>query len=287
MAVSKQWAMIRSWLRKTHNKEVHEFFQDLPADLDPDNSSGRSTTKAVCLIGANDSQGIAELKMRNFETLKKRVGLDYQPVHDFELLPDVTVQGKPQIQLWFQEKYSHAKAKNRRQKWGRVSVRLDEKWTSDTSSHAMALKIKNKFATPIYSFEKGKDTYTYRDRIEGHRFLLFVPSESEAKRVIESALDLINQTPNWKLLRKGSYVEEPTRETQRILGETVTVSSPPVECTLYFKYAIAKIWPLTKDIPLVDTTGTYWNAVYHENNPFLNEARQPTRYYTPPLPLVY
>jgi hypothetical protein len=285
MAVSKQWAMIRSWLRKTHNKEVYEFFKDLPNDLDPDNSSGRSTTKAVCLIGAGDSQGIAEIKMRNFEALKKKVGLDYVPVHDFELLPDTTVQGKPQIQLWFQEKLSHAKAHNRRQKWARVSLRLDEKWHSDTSSHSMALKIKNKFANPIFSLEKGKYTYTYKDSMINQRFLVNVSNESEARRIIENALDLINENPKWNLLRRGNYVEEPVRETERILGETVSVSSPIVETTLYFKYAIAKIWPLPQDIPLVDTTGTYYNAVYHEDNPFLNEPRQPVTSKASPLPL--
>jgi hypothetical protein len=284
MAVSKQWAMIRSWLRKTYNKQVHEFFKDLPPELDPDNSSGRTTTKAVCLIGANDSQGIAELKMRNFDMLREQAGMKWQPVHDFELLPEVTVQCQPQVQLWFEEKLSVAKSHNRRQIRSRVSIRIKEDWNSESDANPMALRIKNKFANPIFHFERGKQTYSYNDKKKGYLFIVNVPSESEAKRVIESTLDLVNETPDWKILRKSGFVEEPIVESKRVLGETVRIQ-PLRETTVYFRYAIAKIWPVTRDIPLVDTSQTYWNAIYHEDNPFLSEPRAVVTSKASPLPL--
>jgi hypothetical protein len=270
MAVSKQWAMIRSWLRKTHNKEVHEFFKDLSPDQDPDNTSGRSTTKAVCLIGAGDSQGIAEIKMRNFEALKKKVGMDWQPVHDYELLPDITVEGKPQVQLWFWEKYSNAKRNNRQQARARVSFRImDENW-STAEANSLALKIRDKFAKPIYSFEKGQLSLQYLNKKKAHNFRLTVDDKAEAKRVIEDVLDLLGETPNWDYLVKAESEKNFNEvQTTRVLGKTVKVSPQRPRTIVYFKYAIAKIPPLTTDFALVDTSGTYAKALYHESNPYL------------------
>lgn len=278
--------MIRSWLRKTHNKEVHEFFKDLPADLDPDNTSGRSTTKAVCLIGAGDSQGIAEIKMRNFETLKKKVGMDYQPVHDYELLPDITVEGKPQVQLWFWEKYSVAKRNNRQQARARVSFRImDENW-STADANAMALKIRDKFAKPIYSFEKGQLSLQYLNKKKAHNFRLTVDDKAEAKRVIEDVLDLLGETPNWDYLVKAESEKNFNEsKTTRVLGKTVKVSPQRPKTIVYFKYAVAKVPPLLTDFALVDTSGSYVNALYHESNPYLASEPQVRGPYSRQIPL--
>lgn len=273
MAVSKQWNLIRSWLRKTYNKEVHEFFKDLPPEIELDNSSGRSTTKAVCLIGADDSQGIAEQKQRNFERLKERVGLGaYTPSHDYERLPGLSFRGIPQVQLWFLEKYHVAKTNGRAKNphEALVSFRINDDWSTEAPAKAMALKIKGKFATPIFQFQAGELKVTYLDKNKGYDFRLLVDSKEEAKRVIESVLDLNGDAPQWKLLKTHKSEEEfNTVETVRVVGETITVTSLRPKTELYFRYAIAKVPPRISEIALVDTSLRYPRAYYIEPNPYL------------------
>lgn len=263
MAASRQWQLIRSWLRRTYNKEVHEFFKDIPADLDLDLdiTTGRSATKAVCLIGAQDSQSIAEIKRGIFRDLKEKAGLKAQQ-HDYETLPDFSFEGFPQVQLWFYEKYSKAKLEKRNMARARVSFRIiDDDW-SKSKAEAMAQKIYNKFATPAFNFEKGSKKAHYRDKQKGYEFILAVPDITEAKRVIEAVLDLKGDTPNWKLLNLSDKPDETFNvvESMRVMSKTVrTVQRPSTR--VYFNYAIAKVPPLPEDFPLVDISARYWNAL--------------------------
>jgi hypothetical protein len=268
--------MMRSWLRRTYNKEVYEYFKDLPPEIDPDNSTGRSTTFAVCLIGSNDSQGIAAQKQENFRRLKEKAGLnDYLPAHDYQRLPGIAYRGIPQIQLWFREKYSVAKANNRAKHpaEARVSFRLaDSDWTSEAPAKTMALKIRDKFAKPIFQIEAGELKATYFDQLKGYDFRLLVNTKAESKQIIESVLDLNGHTPNWRLLKIHTSESEAFSETPqkvRVLGQTITVLTERPKTTLYFAYSIAKVPPQLQDIYLVDTSRRYNKAYYQEPNPYL------------------
>lgn len=273
MAISKQWQLVRSWLRKTYNKEVHEYFKDLDPALDPDNSTGRSTTKAVCLIGASDSQGIAVQKQENFRRLKELVGLGAcAPSHDYERLPGLSFRGIPQVQLWFLEKYSTAKADGRAKHpaEARVSFRINDDWSVESTARAMALKIKDKFATPIFQFNAGEVKVTYWDKTKGYDFRLLVASKEEGKRIIESVLDINGHTPQWKHLGVHNSDDDfATPETARVIGKTVKIASERPRTNLYFRYAIAKVPPLSDEIALVDTSLRYPKAFYKEPNPYL------------------
>jgi len=288
MAVSKQWQLVRSWLRKTYNKEVYEYFKDLPPGVDPDNSSGRSTTFAVCLIGANDSQGIAAQKQENFKALKQKAGLnDYIPAHDYERLPGLSFRGLPQVQLWFHEKYSVAKTNNRAKHpaEARISFRISgDRWRAEAPAREMALKIRNKFARPIFQINAGELKVTYLDKEKGYDFRLLVTNRAEGKRIIESVMDLKGENPDWKHLR-WTFAEEETfssvPEKHRVVGKTVTVSSLRPKTDLYFSYAIAKVPPRIEEIYLVDTSRRYQNAYYHEPNSYLGRTARTDRNHNP------
>ena len=281
MAVSNTWAMMRSWLRRTYNKEVYEYFKDLPPEIDPDNKTGRSTTFAVCLIGSNDSQGIAAQKQENFRRLKEKAGLiDYLPAHDYERLPGLSFRGIPQIQLWFREKYSVAKANNRAKNpaEARIGFRLvNADWASEAPAKAMALKIRDKFAKPIYQIEAGELKVTYYDNSKGYDFRLLVQNVEESKQVIESVMDLNGHSPNWKLLKihtsdAGAFSETPQKV--RVLGQTITILTERPKTTLYFSYSIAKVPPQIKEVYLVDTSRRYHKAYYQEPNAFLGRQER-------------
>lgn len=262
MAPSRQWQLIRSWLRKTYNKEVHEFFKDIDQNRDLNISIGRDATKAVCLIGASDSQSIAEIKRGIFRDLKEKAGLKAGQ-HSVETLPDFSVEGFPQVQLWFYEKHSKAKLEKRRRAEARISFRVvDTDNFSKADAEAMAKKIYAKFATPVFSFEKGKKKAHYRHKQIGVEFILAIPDIAEAKRIIEAVLDLRGYTPNWDFLSISDKPDETFDVVKpvRVMGKTVRTISRP-ETRVYFNYAIAKVPPLIRDIPLVDISGRYWNAL--------------------------
>lgn len=265
MAVSKQWQMIRSWLRKTYNKEVYEFFRDFPEE-DPDNSTPRSTSKAVCLIGPDDSQGIAAVKRQNFEWLKERAGLKQESAHEFDYLPEDSPRNKPQVQLWFQEKKSIAYSDGRN--WARrarISFRIKEDWKQANDANSTALKIKNILVSPLFHFTTGKYCATYRDPKKGYRFTLFVASEAEARRVLEKIFQVIEETPNWKNLRISEQSEPEGTKKVQILGKQVTQFDSAKQHEVYFRYAVAKIDPYPKAFPLVDVSGKFVNAIYRAN----------------------
>lgn len=262
MAVSKQWQLMRSWLRKTYNKEVHELFKDYP-DIDPDNASSRSTTKAVCLIGAKDSQGIAQQKQQNFDRLRERAGLKLENSHDYDYLIEESLRSKPQVQLWFKEKKSSAYQDNRNwAKAARFSFRIKEDWRLPGDARPTALKIKNHLVNPLFHFTSGSKCASYMDKKKGYKFILYIPSEAEAKKVIGKVFDIMGDTPDWKQLRISDFVESPTTTTVKVLGKTVRQFPLNKSTEVYFRYAIAKIDPYPRAFPLVDVSGKYVNAIY-------------------------
>lgn len=277
MAVSRQWQMIRSWLRQTHNKEVHEYFKNNDEELD--NSTGRNTTKAVCLIGANDSQGLAQLKMENFERLKRRAGF-YDNPHDFVFLDSPGVGGFPQVQLFFWEKYSSAKLRGHDQKRIRISFRInDENW-SEADLKLMAAKVKTKFATPIVSFDLDEKTQVYFDERKKIQFKIPVGTREEAIRLLTPVFELMGQSPDWNNLGEAKRPKNSMTETHRIVGEVVNSGPRRPNINCYFKYAIAKVHPYPGDFVLVDTTRTYFNAFEYVPNPHLGSESlaKKTRY---------
>lgn len=282
MAVSRQWQMIRSWLRQTHNKEVHEYFKNNDDELD--NSTGRNTTKAVCLIGAQDSQGLAQLKMENFERLKRRAGY-YDNPHDFVFLDSPSAQGFPQVQLFFWEKYASAKARGFQQKKVRLAFRIDKENWSEAELRQMASQVKAKFATPVVSLNLDEKTQVYFDKKKKIQFKVPVATKEEAIRLLDPVFELMGKTPNWDNLGESKRPFHSSVETVRVVGETITSGPRRPSVTCYFKYAIAKVYPYPGDFVLVDTTDTYFNAFEHVPNPYLgNESNaRKTRYDKHPL----
>lgn len=274
MAVSKQWALIRSWLRRTYNREVHEFFRDLPEELDLDNSTGRSATKAVCLIGANDSQGIANIKMQIFWNLKEEAGIGGESHHDGVALGDPWSLSKlPQVQLWFYEKKSVALARNRQRKRVRVSWRIRQENITLIELERIAERIRNKFVRPtLYNFNTGLDIWNYIDKKKGYNFQLPCESIVESRQLISDVHDINDDIPTWNKLRKSTAPDNDfrTTRTERVLGKQVRVSPQRTETKCYFRYAIAKVQPYPNDIPLVDVSGKYYRCMFRADNETAN-----------------
>jgi hypothetical protein len=102
MAVSKNWENLQSFLRKTYNKEVNEWFKDEP-DAVPDNNTSRSQAKRACLLLPKETQNLAVLKMMTFRYVCQQVHLrpDVFGINFDNYNQDVSF--RPQVRLYFRQ----------------------------------------------------------------------------------------------------------------------------------------------------------------------------------------
>jgi hypothetical protein len=216
---------------------------------------------------------IAQMLHQSFEDLELS-----SSGHDYERIPGTSFRGSPQVQLWFKEQSSVAKLADRARNphEARASFRLPEgSWASEAPAREMARKIKAKFATPIFQFQSGEIKFTYFDNKKGYDFRLLTLNATEAKKVIESVMDLNGHSPDWKLLKKhesepGTFSSIPDRV--QVLGKTVKVSNLRPKTTLYFNYAIGKVPPRIEEVYLVDTGRLLRKAYENAPNSFLLPA---------------
>jgi hypothetical protein len=264
MTISKQWAFVRSWLRRTFNKKVHEYFKDLDPNQDPDNSTGRSATKAACLIGANDSQSLASLKIQIFQQFTENDGEIFYAIPASELW-EFSVEGDPQIILSFREQTDDARKNDRYPIRGRVSIRISE---SDVSSEVdirnWAAKIRNEFARPLFHYQKGKIKFTYKDKKNGYYLIIATNTEDEAKDVIRKTLGLKSDTPDWnRLYESRSKRNFSERQTKKIGGDTIVMPKLRPEGRVYFSHAQLNVPGEAKNRVLVDTSGRFKEALLY------------------------
>ena len=208
--------------------------------------------------------------------------LIYQFLEDFKVsaisnpfiaLPVESVEGLPQIQLWFRELYRDAKADGRpdNQTNSQISFRIKDEsdWReSEAAAKRMATKISSLFAEPIFFIRRGEEKFTYYDKKKAYQFTLYVTGQGEAKRVLTEIFKLLEDTPNWqKLTQNKSETDFKTKTTAKILGETVAIPDQRPITTVHFQYAVAKMPPSNKDIGLVDTVNSLSDAYIRRPNP--------------------
>jgi hypothetical protein len=259
MAVSSNWKNLRDFLRKTHNREVNEWFADIPNAI-PDNSSSRQQAKRACLILPKESQNSALLKSLTFRFVVQRTHL--RP-HIFGT-PIGTVDSqrkyRPQIVLEFAEDEFDVVGG-----YGRVDGRVSFRLMNETSNTvrkteliAMANKIKTEFGVNNgYIWKKGKDLASYVHKNKGYQFQLLVRNKQDAKDLISKVLSIQSDSPDWKYL---SYKESddaisayPTIPgNQNILGQSYKEPRIRPIASVRFQYAYCSVWGRPNPVVLYD-----------------------------------
>lgn len=262
MAVSNNWANLRSFLRKTHNREVNEWFRDIDSDSLPDNATARSQAKRACLILPKETQNTALLKALTFRFTVQRVHLRPHVYGVPVGTMDAQRKHRPQIVLEFlEDEYEATPGLSRVD--GRISFRLmDEDSDSITKAKltTIANKVKSEFGTPKgYVWQKGRDLASYIDKSKGYQLQLLVQTKSDAKEIVNKVLDLRSQTPDWS---KFSYKEneEPADAfpaitgSQSILGTVYKKPRVRPVAKVRFQYAVCTLWGNPQGVILYDAS---------------------------------
>lgn len=266
MAVSKNWENLKSFLRKTYNKEVNEWFSDVPDDA-PDNSSSRKQTKRACLILAKETQSLALLKMMTFRYVCQQVHLrpDVFGINFDNYNQDVSF--RPQVRLYFKQDNA-ATADGRRPVEGEITFRLPNETSASitkTNAKILALKIKAEFATGNgYVWKKGKWKLCYKDLEHGIDSRILAISEVEGIEVIKKVLDVVGavyDVDKLSVIEPKRSSENNPASTELIYGKSQKKSRWRPTANIRFQYAVLTISKLQYRIILVDRSKTYLNAL--------------------------
>lgn len=264
MAISDEWTFTRQFLRRTHNREVNEYFRDTDPDFIGDNLTARNAAKRSCLILPKESQNRAMIKILTFRYVVQQVHLRPAvfglPVTTFQ----ENVRYLPQILIHYRERNDIARANNRYPLRARYAVRFRGDITSAADLKLLETKIKQIFDTPTHHFDKGRYKFSYRDKVKGYELIVTAAAESDAKSVIENLLDLNNDIPDWDNLTKSEYTE-----TQPLLGDTVRVGGelyrkPVARPTgkVYFQTAELSVWGMPKNKVIYTNGSPRQNATF-------------------------
>ncbi|QSJ20104.1 hypothetical protein JYQ62_16150 [Nostoc sp. UHCC 0702] len=176
---------------------------------------------------------------------------------------------KPDVVLLFSEKRDKNTPKGKRLLTGRISFRImnkDSETITEADIQTLATKVKAKFGTPAYKWNKADKRYSYTDWDKGYQFSLLVTSEIEARRITEQVLDLQGHSPDWKLLNKCG---EPVIPKSNVKGEKRTILGQVVEQKIVGKVGIVEFQKALlyldglkgKPIILFDLTGKHKKVI--------------------------
>lgn len=257
--------LFQSFCRKFFNRTVNEHFKDV-TNNDPDTLSRsvpRQLIKRICLHKDKDPMILTVGRLLIW-WVEARGLLDEFiygiPSTDFEIKHTYY----PQVQLHFKEdRYSAANNE-------RIPIRsaISFRWRENDYSTANIVSLKNKikadFIFPLFTFDRGKDCWTYWDDQKGYRFTVYVQNKVQAQKIIGQIIGIQDtETPDWdnKLREHKSDVNYAVPGTIRVMGETKRKPKKRPVGTVKFAYAELFIPGVVKPIVLIDRTGTKLGAL--------------------------
>jgi hypothetical protein len=251
--------LFQSFCIRYINRAVKEHFRDVEGDDDDSLSRAvpRQLIKRICLHKDKDPITLTIGRLLIWWVEAKGLFDEYIygiPSTDFE----IKYTYYPQVQLHFREDRYDAADNDRIPIRSAISFRWREEDYSQANITSLKNKIKSDFVNPPFSFDRGRECWTYWDDQKGYRFTVYVQSETEAKKIIEQVIGIQDTgTPDWdnKLREHKDNVNYTTPGTVRVMGETRRKPRKRLVGTVKFAYAELFIPGVTKPIVLIDRTG--------------------------------
>ena len=259
-----EWEHLQHTLKRVHNEAVRDFYRSQPDD---DIATSRSAAKHACLMKDNDTSSMTVLRFWLFWVVCRKMRDNFEPYYGVSIETfDAEVKYRPQITCYFSEDPQDVAPGYRRVE-GELSVRLmNETGTTltQTDLQTYANRINTAFGQGSgYVWRKGKELYSYRNKVDGHRFRILTRSQSDAREIIEKLLSLVNDNYDPSFLTKNEAIDSASAfptipENQNILNQTYREPRRRPIADVRFYYASLKIWGKGQPIILVDKSG-YWN----------------------------
>jgi hypothetical protein len=262
-----EWENLQDLVRLEHNKVVMQYFKNQENN---DISTPKARLKHTCLIKDEDTVGMTQMRMWLFEVTCAHLQAVQRPVYG---IPVQEFQSdrkfKPQIKLYFLEKYNpEIHDFEQSQTEGEITFRL-MKQTSETISRAdaerLALKIKNLFANPIFTWNKGYFKCTYSDRERGYDLRLLVTNKSEGERIIKHVLEIQDHPfdRNYIQYIDNDRTYTTTPGTHRVYGKQRKQYVRRKATHVTFRYAQLFIWGMPNPVNLVVTASSRLKNTIH------------------------
>lgn len=264
---------LQDGIKRIWNKKVLHYFQDVSND--DDLSSNRAQLKRLCLHRENDSVAETQMRITVFQDIKMdnfmswiSHGLDEENQQEPRPVQFLTADNHPLIVLFFSGDLSSSTSKNPVR--GRLSFRLqnyvnfEEEPGDDVITEIklkqIATKIKEEFATPIFSYAKGKERYSYFYPKQGYWdtancFLNLPTAESVFRKLVSiQGHTYIPERINFNEKPHKNSISNNTRKVKGYNNKLVNEKNYRRVGRVYFRYAYADIGT-GKNIRLVDTVG--------------------------------
>ena len=266
MAVSRNLANQKSFLSKTYNVEVTDWFADVAGSV-LDNSTPRIHAMKACFIEPSDSQNMALMKMLTFRYTVQKVHTrpDVYGIEADAYQEQVTF--RPQVHLFFTQD-SSATTTDRRRMEGQISFRLPNE-TSATMNKEKAMNIAERIRSSMvgesnFVWKKGKFKLIYKDPTFGLNLNIMALNKTEGLIVIDKLINITEAVYNPDFLKTS----EPEKESQtNPLGTNLVYEKErkvrrwrPTG-NVRFRYALLTLFGMQNRIALVDTTQKYHDAL--------------------------
>lgn len=250
---------IQSLVRRYYNKLVKDHFQDIDGEDDSSLSltAPRAAIKRLCLHKDNDPLVLTILRLLIYWVEARGLfneiiyGIPADDLHE-------TVVFKPQIAIHWRESIEDARTNNAYPARARYTVRYKGDVATKADIDRIRVKINNIFNRPsTHRFTKGKDKYSYRDKIKGYSFIITANSKADAVDVINKLLEIQDDNPlEERFLTKSVREEIPTNPgTVRVDGELHKLPKIRRIARVKFTHAELKVHGMTRDILLTNNLG--------------------------------
>ena len=150
-----------------------------------------------------------------------------------------------------------------------ISFRLHDE-TSESINEAKAKIIANGIKRELISgkkgiyFSKGKNIYSYQDKSLGYWLQIYATSQNEAEKVIKPVLGIRNHVYDADKLRESlpqrASLNIP-RKTNIVYGKKKKERRWRPTARVRFRSAYLHVHGLDYNIPLIDTTGHWFDAL--------------------------